>query len=133
MKDLGNKFQFLVTLSLFFPVIISSTVDAALANKAIIGWGVTVSYLILIYLYLDSAKRIISNKILKYINLSFDINIFLFIPFILGVVLQHKFPIIAGVIFAVGFFGIAFFPVLIFLVLFVFLCIKIYKKLFSKI
>lgn len=131
MKELENKLQFVVTLSLFFPVAIATVVDEDLTNKATGAWGMVIVFLILIYLYLSLSKKVLTQKQTERISFALDMNIFLFIPFIVGIALATKNPYFANILFVIGLVGISLLPIGTFILVFTSLIVRLYKKIFS--
>ena len=74
-----QRFQFLVTITLFFPVLMDALfkeVNNVLdINKTMLSWGAIIAVLIFDYILLECTKKFIFGWISKLINISLFINI----------------------------------------------------------
>jgi hypothetical protein len=85
VKELESRFQFLITLALFFPLIISNLYILAGGGEkssaiTILQWGIFISLLLAAYLIFIFLKKKTSSRFLSTLNIFVLINIFLFIP-----------------------------------------------------
>lgn len=133
MKDLENKLQFVITLTLFFPVLMSALFEINTANEIILKWGRVVIFLILNYLYLNLLKPELTSKIIKWIDLLLDLNIFLFIPLILSFSVQTKSTLFTQITLLTGLWGVMLVPIFILLLLISYAVYRTFPKFFYRI
>ncbi len=133
MKDLENKLQFIITLSLFFPVLLYAIFDNKGASQATLKWGTVVIFLIFNYLYLNLLKSELPKKIIKWLDILLDINIVFFIPLIFSFSFQIKYIIITKILLFLGSWGVLLVPITILLLLFCYTIFTSFPKFFKKI
>lgn len=80
-EKLKSRFQFLVTIALFFPVILDSLLnkDSAKDSSIIFYWGFQVAILILGYILIECTKKWSNETIYKLANFSLFVNLGSFI------------------------------------------------------
>ncbi len=116
MKKLESRLQFLIGLSLFFPIIMQAVFDKETsgANNIILKWGLTITVLIASYLYIEYVDPAFSERMEKVLNGIIGVNILMFIPVIL--ILAFNPVNVAGLFrmgLTVGFWGIMMLPVIL--------------------
>lgn len=79
-EKLKSRFQFLVTIALFFPILLESLFkqggsSESSINKIMLYWGLEVAILIVSYILLECTKRWSSERIFKLINISLFANL----------------------------------------------------------
>jgi hypothetical protein len=115
MKELENKLQFLVTISLFIPVVVQSLFGKEIetANHNILEWGIVVCVLILNYLLVNLQKEELSKISTKRLEGLVTLNMFLYVLFILITAYwPAQIPFVPKVVFIVSLYGIMLLPVL---------------------
>ncbi|MFZ2072297.1 MAG: hypothetical protein WA101_00325 [Minisyncoccia bacterium] len=79
-EKLKPRFQFLVTIALFFPILLEpllkqgGSLESGI-NKIMLYWGLEVAILIVSYILLECTKRWSSERIFKLINISLFANL----------------------------------------------------------
>jgi len=90
MEKLQQRLQFVITIFLFFPVILDALYKQANNysdfNKTILSWGLTISVLILDYILLEFVKKWNYKNTFKYIDYSLFVILgsFAFVFYILA-------------------------------------------------
>ena len=79
-EKLKPRFQFLVTIALFFPVLLEplfkqSGNSESSINKIMLYWGLEVAILIVSYILLECTKKWSSERIFKLVNISLFANL----------------------------------------------------------
>lgn len=114
MNNLESKFQFLITLALFLPVIMEAVFDQKNANPTILQWGIVIAMLIVNYLYISSFKHEFPKKMLKFITITTDFNILSYALFILTTAYQvNHLYLITNIVLLISFYAVMFLPLLI--------------------
>lgn len=132
MKELESKLQFVITIALFFPVLMTALLKDK-ADNPTLQWGILVIFLIMDYLYIDSLKKEIPAEVKRWINLFLDINILLFIPLIFAFSVPIKSLTITKVVFLTGLWGVMLMPIFILSLLIGSAIYRTFPKFFNRI
>jgi hypothetical protein len=114
-KDLESKLQFIIVLALFFPSLMEALFDENSAHTLTLKWATVVIFLILNYLYLNILKPDLTKKMIKVIDLFYDLNIFFFIPLICAftpLVTNSSNVLTAKIVTYMGIYGTMLVPIL---------------------
>lgn len=118
-KSLNERFQFVMTLVLFYPVMLQAVLGisaAADGNKTVLEYGLVIGILVLDYLFLEVIKTRILPIIARYTDLLLLLELVAFIPvyYVLAYLQSHPtVSVIYGVAFGDGALAILIVPFII--------------------
>lgn len=124
MAELKKRLEFIITLALFFPVVLDAiykaTPDESKSGSIILLWGIVIAVLILNYLFVELRKGKMLDWVIKYADRLLVLEVVTFIPvlFVLAATQRElvSFPYVLSLV--IGTISIIFIPVGV-LVLFV--------------